>query len=44
MMAVPILLDEGGVKILRKDDINKIQSTEMKFFRRVKRCTKLDKN
>ena len=41
--SVPVLLKRCEVWTLRKHDINRIQSAEMKFLRRVKACTKLDR-
>jgi hypothetical protein len=41
-MAVPILLYGSKTWTLRKRDWKRIQTAEMKYLRKVKRCTRLD--
>jgi hypothetical protein len=42
MMAVPVLMYGSEAWTIKKKDISRIQSAEMKFLRSVKRCTRMD--
>jgi hypothetical protein len=41
-MAVPVLMYGSEVWTIKKKDISRIQSAEMKFLRSVKGCTRMD--
>jgi hypothetical protein len=41
-MAVPVLMYGSEVWTIKKKDISRIQSAEMKFLRPVKGCTRMD--
>jgi hypothetical protein len=42
VMAIPVLLYGCEIWTLKKRDWNRIQAAEMKYFRPVKGCTKID--
>jgi hypothetical protein len=41
-MAVPVLMYGSEARTIKKRDISRIQSAEMKFLRSVKGCTRMD--
>jgi hypothetical protein len=41
-MAVPVLMYGSEASTIKKKDISRIQSAEMKFLRSIKGCTRMD--